>query len=105
MRSTLLWVDAAVLGRRSISMEPGMRIGGMLAGSMPNEDESDDMRDSEGMSGDDGGAKPVTQSITRKRESLLGTEVVEWLLERLFNALLLNRSCRVAPGWLIRSVR
>lgn len=72
MRSTLLRVDAAVLGRRSSSGDPGIRMSGTLAGSKPNEDESDDMRDSDGISGEGGGAKPVTQSMTRKRDSLLG---------------------------------
>lgn len=105
MRSTLLRVDAAVLGRRSNSIDPGIRIGGILVGSIPKEDESDDIRDSESISGDCGGAKPVTQSITRKRGGLLGTEDVEWLLERLFETFLLNRSSRVAEGWLIRSAR
>lgn len=104
MRCILLRVDAAVLGRRSNSSELEVRIGGIVGMSISNEDEREDIRESEGMSGDGGGAKPVTQSITRKRGGLVGVDD-EWLLERLFNVPLLNNSSKVVEDWLMRSVR
>lgn len=105
MRSTLLRDDAAVLGRLSRSRDPGMRIGGTAAGSMPKEDESEDMRDREGMSGDCGGAKPVMQSMTRKRGSLLEREDWDALLVWVCGAGLLSKSSRLLECWLIRSTR
>lgn len=66
MRSNLLPLEAAVLGRRCISGdEPGDVGNCALVGSNPKDDESDDTRESAGMSGDRGGAKPVTQSMIK----------------------------------------
>lgn len=63
IRSILLRDDAAVLGRLSSSSELDIRSGGILVASIPNDDESEDMRESEGMSGDCGGANPLHSQL------------------------------------------
>lgn len=65
--------------------------------SKPKEDEREDMRERDGISGDCGGAKPVTQSITKKRECLLGVDD-KWLLDRWLNVSALKMSSIVASG-------
>jgi hypothetical protein len=106
-RSNLLAPERAVLGRRSSSGELEIFIGGVFVGSSPNEDERDDTRERDGMSGERGGAKPVMQSITSTRWGLFAIEVLEdTLLDLSWVGVTLTRSSRVVDaGRFRRSVR
>lgn len=76
IRSNLLVLDRAVLGRRS-GIGIDIWIGGVFVGSSANDDERDDMRERDGMSGERGGAKPVIQSMTSTRWGLFANEVLD----------------------------
>jgi hypothetical protein len=105
--SNLLALERAVLGRRSSSGELESWTGGVLVGSNPNEEESEDMRERDGMSGERGGAKPVTQSITNTRWGRFASEVRDDTLPDLsWDVVFLVRSSKVVDaGRLRRSVR
>lgn len=92
-RSNLLAPERAELGRRS-SCGVESCIGGVFTGSSANEDERDDMRERDGMSGERGGAKPVMQSMTSTRWGRFANEV--------FDDTLLDLPCDGGP--LMRSL-
>ncbi len=75
-RSNLLAHERAVLGRRS-SCGVESWIGGVFVGSSANEDDIDDIRERDSMSGERGGAKPVMQSMTSTRWGLFANEVLD----------------------------
>lgn len=108
IRSNLLELEAAVLGRRFNSgdeFDDENWTGGALVGSRPYDDERDDTRESGSISGDRGGAMPVMQSMTRVRGVRTGAAGDSLLALRLNEASLLRSSSRVAFGWHRRSTR
>ena len=67
-------LDVSVLGRLSAPRGVGSCSWGVGSGSRPNSDEIELMRDSDAIWGEEGGAMPVMQSITRTRPGRVAEE-------------------------------
>lgn len=72
------FIDAMLDLRPSTGETLGDSVASLVGGSRSNVDESDDMRERDGIPGEDcWGVKPVTQSMTKTREGWLWDEEVD----------------------------